>query len=122
MASRKINVRAWPAMIGIPVLIGFALAGDRNSVENGLSALLICDGLTRLYSLATEDRDGFPSTTHLRSAALGHASTVLLGAGLCLHHAVGVGLLVLAGGTAVAGWLLQRAVAPGRGSTSSALR
>lgn len=107
-SSRKLNARAWLAGIGIPIVIGVAMVRDRDSTEKALGALMICDGLLRLYSLATNDRDEV-AASQLRSAALSDASSVLLGASLMsFQHGVGMVLLALAAVALLAGWLSKK--------------
>jgi hypothetical protein len=102
------NVRLWLAVTGIALLIGLAMTRNRDLVEQTLGALMICDGLLRLYSLATHERDELPTSSR-STAALGGVSTVLLGAGfLSLKSEVGMLFLALAVIVPLAAWLFQK--------------
>ena len=106
---RKLNVRMWLAVAGIVVLIGLAVTGDRALVEQTLGAFMICDGLFRLYGLATHERDERPESPPRNTAALAGVSTVFLGAGfLSLKSGIGMALLALAVIVPVAMRLFQK--------------
>jgi hypothetical protein len=94
---RKLNVRMGLAVAGVVVLIGLAVNGDRALVEQALGAFIICDGLFRLYSLATDERDERRESPSRNTAALAGVSTVFLGAGfMSLKSGIAMTLLALA--------------------------
>ena len=108
IAPRKLNVRLWLTVVGIAVLIGLAMTGNRHAVEQTLGALMICDGLLRLYSLATHGRDDLHTSSRSK-AALGGVSTVFLGAGfISFESEVGMVLLAFAVIVPLAAWLFQK--------------
>jgi hypothetical protein len=105
---RKLTARSW-LLVGIPLLFGLAMTGNRDLVEQAIGGLAVCDGLLRLYSLAINERDVL-SMSSRRAAALTGVSTVLLGACfISLKSAVGMILLGASAIVPLAAWLFQKA-------------